>query len=184
MGGTLAQQAALAVNPGFLTRVQAAMITGAAAQLATANDTQHPISYAKKMALGTAVIQNPTPTNPYISQFAWAVVTTTGTFTVGSTLTPIASTAVGPPAAITTAVAHGLSTGNTVTISGATDPLLNATWTITVTSTTAFTVPITGSLVGGASGSVSLQPLDSEINTAIASVWNYIAGITPINATT
>jgi hypothetical protein len=113
----------------------------------------------------------------YLDRFAWAIVTTTGPMTIGSTLLGISSSAVGPPAVITTSAVHGLSSGNDVLITNAADPLVNGNWTITVLTTTTFSIPVVGSLAGGAGGQVALAPLDSDINTAVASVWSYIAGV-------
>lgn len=45
-------------------------------------------------------------------------------------------------ATITTAAVHGLVTGNTVTLAGFTEAHLNGSFEVTVTSTTAFTVPL------------------------------------------
>lgn len=57
----------------------------------------------------------------------------------------IASTSVGFPTIVTTASAHGLATGTSITISNSTTgiPLLNGTYTATVLSPTTFSIPIT-----------------------------------------
>lgn len=62
--------------------------------------------------------------------------------TVGATITTLSR--VGTTATVLTATAHGLSTGAIVQISGATDPLYNGEYSITVTSTTNFTYVMTG----------------------------------------
>jgi uncharacterized protein len=66
------------------------------------------------------------------------------------------------PAAITTTLPHGLSTGQQVVITGVAAPLvaLNATWTVTVTGPSSFTVPL-----------------------AIASTWVSGGTVTPTAAT-
>lgn len=72
------------------------------------------------------------------------ILTATGTFAVrvvpqGS----ISSVTIGNPATITTSVAHGLSTGDTVTIAGTTTSAsVNNTFSVTVTGATTFTVPV------------------------------------------
>lgn len=68
----------------------------------------------------------------------------------------IASSTNATPIAVTTSVAHGYSTGDRVSITGhLVNTAANGVWTITVTSTTAFT--LTGSVgngVGAATGTV------------------------------
>jgi RHS repeat-associated protein len=51
---------------------------------------------------------------------------------------------------VTTALPHGLTTGASVTISGATQAEFNGTYTITVTSSTAFTYTLTGTSITNA----------------------------------
>jgi hypothetical protein len=65
---------------------------------------------------------------------AWFYVATTTTAAAISTITRV-----GPVATLTTATAHGLITGNRVTISGATSSEYNGTYVITVTGATTFT---------------------------------------------
>ncbi|MGO9358051.1 MAG: DUF2586 family protein [Xanthobacteraceae bacterium] len=51
----------------------------------------------------------------------------------------------GPPAVLQTSAAHGLTTGDTVTISGAIgDTVINGTFEVTVVDTTHFSIPVTG----------------------------------------
>lgn len=69
---------------------------------------------------------------------------------------PITSSSVANPTVITTTVPHGLVTGDTVVIanhSGST-PSLNNEYTVTVTGTTTFTVPVNVT-VGGTGGSLT-----------------------------
>jgi uncharacterized protein (DUF1800 family) len=86
---------------------------------------------------------------------------TTTTYVISSTLR-LASVAVGNPAIVTTQNEHGLTSGNSITISGVTggtiSPSINNTYTVTVLSPTTFTVPVnctvaatanTGTIVGG-----------------------------------
>lgn len=98
--------------------------------------------------------------SPAINGTYVATVTGTSTFTVPSncTVAPtslqtaavggvngITSISVGNPCTVTTKVAHGFSTGNTVTIgwvtNGTFSPSINGIFTVTVTGTNTFTVP-------------------------------------------
>lgn len=71
----------------------------------------------------------------------------TGANTFAVRLVPqgaISSVSVGGPTTITTSTPHGLSTGDTVTISGTTTtPSINGSHTVTVTGATTFTIPVT-----------------------------------------
>ena len=72
---------------------------------------------------------------------AWFYVATT---TTAVTISTIARTSPSATATVTTATAHGLVTGNRVTISGASESTFNGTFVITVTGATAFTYTSTG----------------------------------------
>ena len=72
---------------------------------------------------------------------AWFYVATTTTYPAIST---IARTSPSATATVTTATAHGLITGNRVTISGASESTFNGTFVITVTGASTFTYTSTG----------------------------------------
>lgn len=61
----------------------------------------------------------------------------------------------GSAATVTTASAHGYTTGKRVTISGATQPEYNGAFDVTVTSTTAFTCVVGGSPATPATGTIT-----------------------------
>jgi hypothetical protein len=71
----------------------------------------------------------------------WFFVATT---TTAVTISSIARTSPSATATVTTATAHGLVTGNRVTISGASEATFNGTFVITVTGASAFTYTSTG----------------------------------------
>lgn len=73
----------------------------------------------------------------------------------GSAVT-ITSSSVAKPTVITTATAHGLTTGDVVTIAGhsGSTPSINGEHTVTVTSTTQFTIPVNVT-TGGTGGTVT-----------------------------
>jgi hypothetical protein len=72
---------------------------------------------------------------------AWFYVATT---TTAVTISSIARTSPSATATVTTATAHGLVTGNRVTISGASESTFNGTFVITVTGANTFTYTSTG----------------------------------------
>jgi hypothetical protein len=71
----------------------------------------------------------------------WFFVATT---TTAVTISSIARTSPSATATVTTATAHGLVTGNRVTITGASEATFNGTFVITVTGASAFTYTSTG----------------------------------------
>jgi hypothetical protein len=71
----------------------------------------------------------------------WFYVATT---TTAVTISSIARTSPSATATVTTATAHGLVTGNRVTITGASEATFNGTFVITVTGASAFTYTSTG----------------------------------------
>jgi hypothetical protein len=75
----------------------------------------------------------------------------------GQTVIPITSSSVANPSVITTPVAHGLTTGQKILISGhaGSTPAINGQQTVTVTSSTTFTIPVNVT-VGGTGGSFVL----------------------------
>lgn len=104
---------------------------------------------------------------------------------LSATISPPASVAIssstaGPPAVVNTSTAHGLLTGDYVDIEGhQTNTAINGVQgPVTVTGTTQFTIPITGSGTGAATGSVqsviftnnvSLNPANGDALSA--STW-------------
>jgi chemotaxis response regulator CheB len=173
---TLTQQAALAVSPGFQARVRAAMVTEAAAVLALPADPGHPQQAQLRGALALEVLTNPAP---YLERFAWACVTTAPVRDqIAPSLTGITVVTHGAPAAVTTSSPHGLATGATVVIDGTTGGP-NGTWSITVTGPSAFTIPVAVAADLPAGGTVTAQPDDPSISTAVHAVWSSIAGVQP-----
>ena len=94
----------------------------------------------------------------------WITTATTSTAQTISSITYSTTTAT-----MTTAVAHGLATGNSITVSGATPSEYNGTFIVTVTGATTLTYTMTGTPAGNAS------PVGSY-------VVNY--GITGVNSNT
>lgn len=174
--GTLAVIAALAQETTFVQRVKAAMTTSALAVAGEAVNSMTTTVYGKRQNLAYAVLNAP---DLYVSRFAWAVATnTTVSNSVGSPVAISSSTAANP-SVITTAAAHGYSTGDQVLIAGhATNTAIAGCWTITVLTTTTFSVPALGNAAGGATGTATKQPIDSDISFTVNSVWDDIAGRT------
>src|SRR5215472_11415281 len=109
--GSLMATADLAGDAGFRSRVQAAMMTAALAIASEAVGAQDSSTYQLRHQLAVQVLNNPAG---YLDRFAWAAAANS---TVSSDVQPpvsIASSTPANPAAVTTATAHGLSTGDVV----------------------------------------------------------------------
>lgn len=110
------------------------------------------------------------------------IMSTTGKFTVASTA--IALTSVGTTATATLA-SHGLSTGDTVVITGATQPEYNGTKVVTVTSSSTFTYTMSGSAASPATGSPVMPTPNNEIWTDSGAVVGAMVGVVkPVLSTT
>jgi hypothetical protein len=178
--GTLAQQADLAADPQFQQRVQAAILTAAANILAQAQGGMGPQTYALRNALAASVIVNASDTPNLVTRFAWAVATnSTVAGDIPAAPIPIESSQVqqAGPVIITTFAASGLTNGQVVEINGAADPAINDTWVVTVITTTTFSIPVLGTTAGGAAGTITVQPPDADIATAVSACWNAVAGV-------
>lgn len=85
----------------------------------------------------------------------------------GRPLTVSTITRDGATATVTTTHLHGLSTGNTVVIRGANEPEYNGSFSVTVTSTTAFTIPVTGSPATPATGGIGLRASETWTESTV-----------------
>jgi hypothetical protein len=94
---------------------------------------------------------------------------------VGSGSVSIVSTTNAAPIAVT-ATAHGLSTGDSVFISGADDSAANGAWIVNVSDANTFTlIGSTGTSVGGANGTVSKVNVAYSLSDSILSFagWSF-----------
>jgi hypothetical protein len=174
--GTLAVIATLAQEASFVQRVKSAMTTAALAVAGEAVAAMTTTVYGKRQQLAYAVLNSP---DQYVARFAWAVAANTTISNSIGTPAAIASSTAANPSVIVTAAAHGFTTGDQVTIAGhATNTAINGCWTVTVTNTTTFTVPALGTAAGGATGTAVKQPIDSDMQFTVNSVWDDVAGRT------
>lgn len=172
--GSLMATATLANDAGFRSRVQAAMMVAALNVAAEAVGAQDSSTYQLRHQLAVAILNSPAG---YLDRFAWAAAANS---TVSSDLlAPVAivsSTAVNP--SVLTTAAHGLATGDVAEVAGhAVNTAVNGTWPVTVLTTTTFSVPALGTGAGGATGTVTKQPPDSDIQFAVNSDFSDIAGV-------
>lgn len=110
-----------------------------------------------------------------------SILTTPGKITIASTA--IALTSSGTTATATLA-GHGLSTGDSVTITGASQANYNGTFTITVISSSTFTYTMIGSAASPATGSPVIKTPGQDVYTDSGSVVGTQVGVTkPVIAT-
>lgn len=173
---SLAVVAALAQEASFVQRVKSAMIAAALAVAGEAVAGMTTTVYGKRQHLAYEVLNSP---DQYVYRFAWAAATNaTVSNSVGAPIAIASSTAVSP-SVVTTAAAHGYTTGDQVTITGhAVNTAINGCRTITVLTATTFSVPALGIGAGTATGTATKQPIDNDIQFTINSVWDDIAGRT------
>lgn len=166
-------QAKLATDTTFRLLVQLGMAVAATAIAGEAKGAMTDAVYGKRQELAKDVLAN---NAKHIDKFAWAVAQN-GAIVTGSPVAITASTSANPTV-VTTAAAHGLSTGDTVLIANhTTNTVANGAWTVTVLTSTTFSIPAAGIGVG-AGGTVTKYPIDNDIAFQISASWNDLAGIT------
>jgi hypothetical protein len=167
------EQAALAGDAAFRDQVRVAMATAGVAIAGEAIGGLDTTEYSKRQQLAYAVLNQP---DMYLDRFVWATVANAA-IVRGNPIAITSSTNANP--IVVTTPTHGLATGDVVVIAGhLVNTAANGAWHATVTSSTTFSIPVVGTGVGGATGTVVEMPTDSDIQFQINSVWDDIAGIT------
>jgi hypothetical protein len=168
------EQAVLARDPGFLDQLRVAVATAAVAIQGEALAGHDSSQYQKRQQLATAVLAN---IDGLLGRFVWPVVQNAAI--VRGAPISIASSTNANPIVVTTAAAHGLTTGAVVEITGhLVNTAANGSWTATNLTSTTFSIPAVGNGVGTASGQAVKLPIDSDIQFQVNSVWDDLAGIT------
>lgn len=165
-------------HSGFRGRVYVAMAAAAVAVAGEAKASMTDVVYAKRQALAYAVLSNPLG---YLERFAVGAASNP---TIGGDVSApvvVTSSSTANPAVVTTAAAHGMATGDTVQIAGHTVAAVNGQWTVTVLTTTTYSVPVPGA-AAGTGGTSTRQPSDANItNFGPYSQWNKFAGVTALD---
>jgi hypothetical protein len=187
LAASLQATALLAADPLFTGRVQAAMVTAAINVASEAIGSQDVATYQARHDLAVAILQGTRPSSawgappgtvPWLSQFVWA---TAANVTIAGDIgapVPVASSTDANPSVITTATAHGLETGGWAEVSGhEVNTAVNGVWAVTVIDATSFSVPVPGSGVGAATGQVTAQPPDGDIQFSVNAAFSSIAGV-------
>lgn len=175
MALTLAQGAQLVADTSFTNRVRVAMMRQATTVANEAQAAQSDSRWAKRRQLAARVLAGP---DSQLPMFVAMVASDPGLSLTWFTPISIASSTNANPSVITTATAHGYATGDVVEVlNHAVNTNANGTWVITVTSTTAFSIPQPANGVGAATGTVQKMETDVNLNFTISNQWNAMAGV-------
>jgi hypothetical protein len=176
MALTLGQGARLMESLSFENRVRMSMMRQA---LLVANEVQGSQSadrWNKRRQLALRVLTSP---NSNVTMFETLVASDPGSSLNWWAPINISGSTTANPSVVTTAIAHGLVTGDVAEIAahqGNTN--INHTWMVTVLTTTTFSVPIPGNAAGTANtGTVQKMETDANINFTISNQWNAMAGV-------
>jgi hypothetical protein len=171
---TLDQGAKLIADTSFISRVRVAMMRQATT---VANEAQSgsDARWAKRRQLAVRVLTSP---DAQLSMFVAMVASDPGLSLTWFNPVNIASSTNANPSVITTAAAHGYSSGDVVEIlNHAVNTNANGTWVTTVISTATFSIPQPANGTGTASGTVQKMETDVAINFTISNQWNAMAGV-------
>jgi hypothetical protein len=151
------------------------MVRAATTVAGEAQAAQSATKWAKRLQLAQRVIDGP---DAQLTKFVAMIASDPGLSLTWFNPVNIASSTNANPSVITTAAAHGYSSGDVVEIlNHAVNTNANGTWVVTVTSTTAFSIPQPANGIGTASGTVQKMETDVTINFTISNQWNAMAGV-------
>lgn len=166
----------LSTDGGFRTKVGLAMFTTALSVAGEAKGVMGDAKYGKRQALAFTVLSAPAT---QLERFSYAIVADP-TIVMGAPVA-ISSSTNAAPIVVTTSAAHGLSTGDTVRIANhATNTNANGVWTVTVLTSTTFSILEVGN-GAGTGGRMTKFPADSAIQTRMDLVWDDMAGVTALD---
>lgn len=175
MALTLDQGAKLVADVSFNSRIRCSMMRAATTVAGEAQASQSTTRWAKRLQLASKVIGSP---DSQLTTFVAMVASDPGLSLTWYQPINISGSTNANPSVVTTAAAHGYSSGDVVEIlNHAVNTNANNTWIITVLSTTTFSIPQPGNGTGAASGTVQKMETDVNINFTISNQWNSIAGV-------
>jgi hypothetical protein len=171
---TLAQGAQLAADASFTSRVRVAMMR-AATTVAGEAQSGSSTRWAKRLQLASRVIDSP---DSQLPKFVAMVSSDPGLSLAWFNPVGIASSTPANPVVITTATAHGLTSGDVVEVlNHLVNTAANGTFPATSITATTFSIPQPGNGTGAATGTVQKMETDVNINFTISNQWNALAGV-------
>jgi hypothetical protein len=173
---TLSQGAQLVNSLSFNNRIRVAMMRAALTVANEIQGTQTVDRWNKRLQLAGRIRSSP---DSYLPQFVLLVAADPGLSLTWYNPIKITGSTNANPSVITTAIAHGYTTGDVVEIVGhAGNTDVNGTWAITVLTSTTFSIPQAGNAAGTANtGTVQRMESDVAINFTITNQWNAMAGV-------
>ena len=175
---SLTDSSNLSLDPNFQARIQVAIVAAAMGVQGEAIGAMGQEKYNKRQSLARSVLNAP---QSQVSRFATAVASNASVMADYGVPVAITSSTAVNPSVVTTTAAHGRANCDVVGISGhAANTILNGGWTVTVLTTTTFSVPVLGIAAGTATGTVRKHPTDVDINFTVttAPFWDDMAGVT------
>jgi hypothetical protein len=174
---TLGQSAQIVANVNYQARIRAAVVRSA---IAVSTEVQGALSqnaWMRRRQLATRVLNGP---DQWITAFTAAVAADPNAALTWFAPVSIASSTNANPIVITTAAVHSLTTGDIVEIANhLVNTNANGVWTVTVVTTTTFSILQAGNGVGGATGTVMRMETDTNLVNTVSSVFSAIAGLLP-----
>jgi hypothetical protein len=177
MSLTLAQGAQMIASVGYGNRIRGAMLRSAITVSSEVQGSLTATAWLKRRQLAAAILKNP---DAYLTDFLAAIAADQFTPLTWFNPVNIASSTNVNPSVITTAVVHGLTTGDVVEIAGhLVNTNINGVWVATVITTTTFSVPNAANGVGTATGTIMKMDTDANLVSDANQVFGPIAGLLP-----
>jgi hypothetical protein len=175
MALTLGQGAQLVADASFISRVRAVMVRVSVTIELESQGAQTSAVWAKRRQQAILVLTSP---DSQLPRFTALVASDPASSLSWFNPVNIASSTNANPSVITTAAAHGYTSGDVVEIlSHLVNTNANGTWVVTVLSTTTFSIPQPGNGVGAATGTVQKMETDTNLFNTVNNSWNAMAGI-------
>jgi hypothetical protein len=175
MALTLGQGAQLVASTSFRARIRGAMVRAAEAVATEVKGSLSQPAWDKRRRLSTKILNAP---DSLLDAFVAAVAADPGTALVWTAPVNISSSTNANPSVVTTAIAHGYTTGDVVEIAGhTTNTNAVGTWVVTVVTSTTFSIPQSANGAGGATGTAQKMETDANLAFTVSSVFSSIAGL-------
>lgn len=176
MALTFDQGAKLTQDASFIQRVTMAMVRAAAEIFSEDVSSMSTTIAAKRHMLANRILESPTV---MVNAFVYMVASDPATALTWWDPTGVTASTDADPVTVTTALAHGFTTGDVVEIlNHAGNTPANGTHIVTVVDATNFTIPVPG-IAAGTGGTAQKMISDGDLAYTVNSLFNAAAGILP-----
>jgi hypothetical protein len=168
---TLAQGAQVRADPGYLSRVNSAIVRQAAAVAVEPIGAMSADEYNARKTFAAQVMRSP---SVWVQPWLHYLSADPGLSLTWYAPTLIASSTNANPTVVTTTTVHGLVAGDVVEIQGHPgNTNANGVWVVTtVPSTTTFQIPIGANAAGTAGGTAMEMVSDVDLNFTVQNGWS------------